>query len=96
MQLLDSRSTVSPTLQSVLQDIVTQVEIQPHFCIRYPAYKPFALPLEVVDRFQKASQDLALKYLVLHLRSFLYEIHYNGLMRSTPAISSDTDSLALQ
>lgn len=96
MQLLDVNSSVSRQFQAALQDIVTQVEILPHFCIRHPAYKPFELPLEIVERFQKVPQELVLKYLVLHLRSFLYGIYYNGSMQSALALSSDTASLALQ
>ncbi len=88
MPLLDSPSThlatsTAKNLQNTLQDIATNVQIDPNFCIRHPDYKPFEVPNEVVARFQKMPRDIQSKYLNLQLCTFLYGIYYNGSMRTT-------------
>lgn len=92
MPLLDSPSThlatsTAKNLQNTLQDIASNVQIYPNFCIRHPDYKPFELPDEVVARFQKMPGDIQRKYLSLQLCNFLYGIYYNGSMRT--ALTSD-------
>jgi hypothetical protein len=99
-QLLDSPS-IQPSdvatgrLLDALQDIVSKVQIQSHFCIRHPNYKPFELPAEVVARFQQMPADIQRKYLSLQLRSFLYGIYYNGCMRTALAPEADSNRLPL-
>jgi hypothetical protein len=88
MPLVDSPSihlatSAAKNLQNTLQDIASNVQIYPNFCIRHPDYKPFELPDKVVARFLKMSQDIQSKYLNLHLCTFLYGIYYNGSMRTT-------------
>lgn len=97
MQLTDTPLCIpTPSLEFALRDIANQVQIQPSFCIQHPSYKPFELPSEVVARFQQVPAELQQKYLVLHLRSFLYGIYYNGSMQSALALSSNTEHLSLQ
>ncbi len=61
-QLLDSPQTKidirSNRLQTVLEDIVNQVEIRTDFSVRHPDYKPLELPEEAVARFQKMPQQM--------------------------------------
>ena len=102
MPLLDSSSTHLATsaakkLQNTLQDIASNVQIYPNFCIRHPDYKPFELPDEVVARFQKMPGDIQRKYLNLQLCSFLYGIYYNGSMLTTllQNVASDRQALNL-
>ncbi len=100
MQLLNSPQTqqpnsASPQLLDTLQDIVTNVQIQPNFCISHPDYKPLELPGEAVANFRQVSSDIHNKYLSLQLRSFLYGIYYNGSLRTALAPDADTPGLAL-
>lgn len=54
-QLLDSPQTKidisSNRLQTVLEDIVNQVEIRTDFSVRHPDYKPLELPEEAIPAF---------------------------------------------
>ena len=50
MQLLNS---APKHLLTSLQDIASNVQIQSHFCIRHPDYKPLELPAESVSHFQR-------------------------------------------
>lgn len=101
MQLLDSVLSQSPfeldnrTL-NWLQDIASQVQIEPNFCIRHPDYKPLELPAEVVDLFQRLPLPLQHKYQALQLRSFLYGIYYNGSLRKALLAASDSTALNSQ
>jgi hypothetical protein len=74
-----------------LQDVATNVQIEPNFCVRHPGYKPFELPPEMVTRFQKMPADVQEKYLGLQLRSFIYGIYYNGSLQTTLASESELD-----
>jgi hypothetical protein len=61
MPLLDSPSThlatsTAKNLQNLLQDIASNVQIDPNFCIRHPDYKPFELPDEVLLGFRKCHE----------------------------------------
>ncbi|MEH2398128.1 T3SS effector HopA1 family protein [Nostoc sp.] len=101
MQLRNSSQTQQPDsasqhLLDTLQDIVSNVQIHPNFCISHPNYKPLELPDEVVARFQRMPTDIQNKYFSLQLRSFLYGIYYNGSMRATLAPDADSVGLALQ
>lgn len=89
MQLLDS---VQNQLLNALQDIVSNVQIQSNFCISHPNYESLELPAVVVARFQQLPVDLRNKYLRLQLRSFLYNIYYNGSLK---AIASNANSVNL-
>lgn len=100
MQLLDSPLTQQPDsassqLLDTLQDIVSNVQIQPNFCISHPDYKPLELPAEVISHFRRMPSDIQNKYLSLQLRSFLYGIYYNGSLRTALAPDADSSDLAL-
>ncbi|MBR8837052.1 MAG: hypothetical protein DSM106950_24370 [Stigonema ocellatum SAG 48.90 = DSM 106950] len=99
MQLLNplqiQSSALSETLQTSLQDIVNNVQIQSHFCISHPDYKPLELPPEAVSRFQQLPKDVQNKYLSLQLSNFLYGIYYNGSLKIALASDGDTKNLAL-
>ncbi|MDZ8024878.1 MAG: T3SS effector HopA1 family protein [Nostoc sp. SerVER01] len=99
MQLLDSLQTqlseVPEPLQTSLQDIIHKVEIQSHYCIQHPDYKPMELPESAIAGFQQLPLDLQNKFLSLQLRSFLYGIYYNGSLKSALAPDADTTNLAL-
>ncbi len=99
MQLLDSLQTqlseVPEPLQTSLQDIIHKVEIQSHYCIQHPDYKPMELPESAIPGFQQLPLDLQNKFLSLQLRSFLYGIYYNGSLKSALAPDADTTNLAL-
>jgi hypothetical protein len=98
-QLLDSPQTQldnsSNQLQTVLEDIVNQVEIGSDFSVRHPEYKPLELAPEAVTRFQKIPEEMQQKYLSLQLRSFLYGIYYSGSMRQALALDAEENNLAL-
>ncbi|MDZ8086885.1 MAG: T3SS effector HopA1 family protein [Nostoc sp. DedQUE12b] len=95
--LQDQLPSSSPNrLLEALQDIVRNVRIESNFRINHPDYKPSELPTEMLTRFQQVPQNLQKKYLSLHLRNFLYGIHYSGSLRSTLALDTDLDSLALR
>ena len=98
-QLLDSPPSQSHNysnqLQTVLEDIVNQVEIRADFSVRHPDYKPLELPEEATARFQKMPEQMQQKYLSLQLRSFLYGIYYSGSMRQALALDAEENNLAL-
>lgn len=90
MQLLDSlqnqvHDAPPAPLLAALQDIVSKVQIQSHFCIRHPDYKPLELPVEAVERFGQLPLELQRQYLSLQLGNFLYGIYYNGCLQSALA-----------
>jgi hypothetical protein len=82
-------------LQTVLEDIVNQVEIGSDFSVRHPGYKPLELAPEAVTRFQKMPEQMQQKYLSLQLRSFLYGIYYSGSMRQALALDAEENKLPL-
>lgn len=99
MQLLDSLHNQLPVyppedLLDSLQNIVSNVQVKPNFCINHPDYKPLELPAEAVERFQQLPVDLQHKYLSLQLRSFLYGIYYNGSLRTTLVLDADSVDFA--
>jgi hypothetical protein len=98
-QLLDSPQlkldNSSNQLQTVLEDIVNQVEIGSDFSVRHPGYKPLELAPKAVTRFQKIPEEMQQKYLSLQLRSFLYGIYYSGSMRQALALDAEENNLAL-
>lgn len=98
-QLLDSSQSqinnCSNRLQTVLEDIVNQVEIRSDFSVRHPDYKPLELPEEAITRFQKMPEQMQQKYLSLQLRSFLYGIYYSGSMRKALSLDGEENNLPL-
>jgi HopA1 effector protein family len=82
-------------MQTVLEDIARNLQIQSDFCIHHPDYKPLELPAESVAHFQKMPLEIQQKYVSLQLRSFLYGIYYNGSLRSHLAKYADTDTATL-
>ncbi|WP_445635610.1 DUF3396 domain-containing protein [Nostoc sp. DSM 114161] len=99
MQLLNSLQTqlseVPEPLQTSLQDIIHKVQIQSHYCIQHPDYKPMELPESAIAGFQQLPLNLQNKFLSLQLRSFLYGIYYNGSLKSALAPDANTTNLAL-
>lgn len=83
-------------LYDVLQDIVSNVQIESDFSIRHPNYKPMELPAELIDRFKKMPADVQNRYWSLQLRSFIYGIYYNGSLRAALAPDGDASGLQLQ
>ncbi|MBK1988570.1 hypothetical protein A0J48_013655 [Sphaerospermopsis aphanizomenoides BCCUSP55] len=81
MQILDSlhnQLLELPTqLQTSLQDIVNQVEIVSHYCIKHPGYTTIELPESVIPRFEQLPLEMQEKHLKLQLRNFLYGTYYN-------------------
>lgn len=83
-------TTLPLRLSRVLQDIATNVTIEPNFCIRHPQYQPFQVPAEMTGRFDNIPADLRQKYLSLQLRSFLYGIYYNGSLQAELALENSS------
>jgi len=99
-ELLDYRETQPldaslEQLRAALQDIVSNVQIEPDFCLRHPNYKPLELPAEVIERFKRMPSDVQNRYWSLQLRSFLYGIYYNGSLRAALAPDGDSSDLPL-
>jgi hypothetical protein len=97
MQLLNSNALQTSDigfdkLLSILQDIVSKLEIQSNFYIYHPDYKTLKFSDAIVARFQQVPLNLQHKFLSSQLRSFLYSIYYNGALRTVLAI--DSNSLA--
>jgi hypothetical protein len=91
MQLLDSLHTqlseLPEQLQISLQDIVTQIEIASHHCIKHPKHKTIALPESVIHRFEQLPLEMQQQHLKLQLRNFIYSVYYN--VASKPIVSTD-------
>ncbi|VEP14320.1 conserved hypothetical protein [Hyella patelloides LEGE 07179] len=98
-QLLKSPQSLidhcSNRLQTVLEDMVNQIEIRADFSVRHPDYKPLELPEAAITRFQNMPEQMQQKYLSLQLRSFLYGIYYSGSMRKALALDSEDNNLPL-
>ncbi|HLO85769.1 MAG TPA: T3SS effector HopA1 family protein [Nostocaceae cyanobacterium] len=84
--------TTTNQILNSLFDIVSNIQIQPNFCIQHPNYQPFALPAKVADRFQQNPPALQSKYLSLLLRNFLYGIYYNGSLQNSLAVNNTTNT----
>ncbi|MDJ0675019.1 MAG: T3SS effector HopA1 family protein [Calothrix sp. MO_167.B42] len=100
IQILDSTDIQSSDLKTkqlleVLQDIVNKVKIQSDFSIRHPDYKPWEIPTEAVEHFQRLPEEIQEKYLSLQLRNFLYGIYYNGSMQNTLEPGGDIEAAPL-
>ncbi|BAZ41701.1 hypothetical protein NIES4101_76690 [Calothrix sp. NIES-4101] len=70
-------------LTETLQNITSDIQIEANFCIRHPNYQPFALPADVVARFERNPPQLQQKYRVLLLRNFIYGIYFNASLRNS-------------
>ncbi|MBD2693469.1 T3SS effector HopA1 family protein [Anabaena catenula] len=92
MQLLNSLhsqlSELPEPLQTSLQDMVNQITIESHHCIKHPEYKSLELPESVVSRFEQLPLEMQQQHLKLQLRNFLYSAYYNAA--SKPNIGSDS------
>ncbi|HLO84856.1 MAG TPA: T3SS effector HopA1 family protein [Nostocaceae cyanobacterium] len=82
MQLLNSLhsqlAALPARLQTSLEDIVNQIEIQSYYAIKHPHYEPVEIPETVIPRFQLLPVETQSKHLGLQLRNFLYGAYYNG------------------
>ncbi|WP_413171833.1 T3SS effector HopA1 family protein [Anabaena azotica] len=91
MQLLDSLHTqlseLPEQLQISLQDIVTEIEIASHHCIKHPKHKTIGLPESVIPRFEQLPLEMQQQHLKLQLRNFIYSVYYN--VASKPIINAD-------
>ncbi|MFH7028844.1 MAG: T3SS effector HopA1 family protein [Heteroscytonema crispum UTEX LB 1556] len=85
-------SSVNQMLTS-LEEIASNIQISPNFCINHPEYQPFALPSTVAGRFKQNSPALQNKYFTLLLRNFLYGIYYNGALQRILAVNTDAAEL---
>jgi len=99
MQVLDSSQIQQPAdspkpVLDTLEDIANKVQIHPNFCISHPDYKPVELPAEAVVRFGHLPLELQNKYRNQQLQNFLYGIYYNGALRKTLALETDSMELA--
>ena len=83
------------TWRATLEDIITQVQIEPNFCIRHPNYKPWELLPEIVERLQLLPTQLQRRCWSLHLRNFLYYTYYNGAIEPNLTGNEDTDDQVL-
>jgi hypothetical protein len=71
MSYRSSVESIPLSLQTVLEDIVSKIEIQPNFSISHPDYKPLELSAEALARFQQLPPELQHKYLSLQLSGLL-------------------------
>ncbi|MEB3150306.1 MAG: T3SS effector HopA1 family protein [Sphaerospermopsis sp.] len=81
MQLLDSVQSqlaeLPQQLQTSLEDIVNNITIESHHCIKHPKYKSLELPESVIPRFEKLPLEMQQQHLKLQLRNFIYSAYYN-------------------
>ncbi|WP_365974378.1 T3SS effector HopA1 family protein [Moorena sp. SIO4G3] len=79
----------------ILEDIVSNLQIQPNFCISHRDYKPLELSAEMLDRVQQLPVEIQNKYLSLQLLSFLYDIYDNGFDKATESAQANSTDLPL-
>jgi hypothetical protein len=93
MQVLDSINSqlfqLPKELQTALQNIVDNLEIESFYSIKHPEYKLPELPESVIARFKNLSLDIQNKHLSMQLRNFLYSAYYNGSW--TNSLNTDTE-----
>lgn len=73
-----------PTGDSLLWDIVCNVQIQPDCSITHSRYKPSELPEEIGDRFQQLPQELQRNYIRHQLREQVYDEERSHFRPETP------------
>lgn len=89
VQIMRSPPPVQLPLSSVLQDLVSNVQIQSPFLLHHPHYLPSEFPPEIVVRLQQLPEDLQHQYLSWRLRNFLHNIYFSGdQIVNTPADDS--------
>jgi hypothetical protein len=71
-------------LQSVLEDISRNVQIESNCCVSHPLYGKAELEPEHIDRFQQLPAPLQQRYLSLQLRNFLHGIYFAGTQTAPP------------
>jgi hypothetical protein len=96
MSYRSSVESIPLSLQTVLEDIVSKIEIQPNFSISHPDYKPLELSAEALARFQQLPPELQHKYLSLQLSGLLYGIYYNGSLKTASASSEEEDEVTTE
>lgn len=100
MLLLDSATNqdldcIPNELLFTLKDIVNKVQINSYFSIGHPDYKPLEIPNQLVGRFQKMPLNLQSKYLNKQLQSFVYDIYYNGSLRTSLTLDVNSANFSL-
>ncbi len=99
MQLLDlpnQLSSLPESLQTSLESIVNQIEIESHHYIKHPSYKTLELPELVISRFQKLPLEIQKKHLSLQLRNLLYGVYYNRSLSNDVAVDVEKKNLSSQ
>jgi hypothetical protein len=76
-------------MQSALQDIVRNVQIDERGSISHPSYRPMELQPDVAQRLQHLPAELRTRYLSLQLQSFLYQVYFNGSWSVSPELKAD-------
>ena len=92
MQLLETVSS----LGKILEEIASGINIESNFRITYLNYQPMELALELANSLQQLPSDIQNKYLNLQLRTFIYEIYYDGSLKPAIAENLDTDTAILE
>ncbi len=92
MQLLEMLSS----LGKILEEIASGINIESDFRITYLNYQPMELAVELANSLQQLPSEIQNKYLNLQLRTFIYEIYYDGSLKSAIAENLDTDAGILQ
>jgi HopA1 effector protein family len=85
-EVLESLPT---SMQSALQDIVRNVQIDDRGCINHPSYRPMELQPDVAQRLQHLPAELRTRYITLQLQSFLYQVYFNGSWDVRPKLKTD-------
>lgn len=65
-----------------LRAIASDIKISENFCIRHPSFEKFALPSDVVARFERNPAQLQQKYYSLLLRNFIFGIYFNASLQN--------------
>jgi hypothetical protein len=76
-----------------LEDIVNKVKIHANFSISHSDYKPLEVPENVVNDLQKLSSDRQRKYLSQQLNRYLYGVYYNGALKKSLSLNTQTTKL---
>jgi len=98
MQVLDSINSqlfqLPKELQTALQNIVHNLEIESFYSIKHPEYKLPELPESVIARFADLSLDIQNKHLSIQLRNFLYSAYYNGSWDKSSMVDTEINNLS--
>jgi hypothetical protein len=74
-------------LPDVLQDIASNISIQPNFGIGHPEYQSLETSLEITSRLQQLPGEYQYKYLRQQLANFLYRAYFNNSLEKIDSSS---------